>query len=113
MIRALVLLSIGFWVVSSVVAEESLNPFRKDLVIMEISSEKIPTFTEAPMEESLADDGIMEPSTEGAIHASRENHTYYLPSCEGYQQVNSAELVPFASEEIATESGYQRAESCS
>lgn len=113
MMRAIALLFIGLWVVTVVVAEESPVSFRKDLVIVERSSEKILTLEPIALKDLLADDEIMESAAEGAIHASRENHTYYLPSCKGYQEVNSAELVPFASEEIATESGYQRAESCS
>ena len=98
MIRALALLFIGLWVVTAVLAEENLIFQGKELVIVD-----------GPYENAL----IVEHAAEGAIHANRNDHRYYLPSCEGYQQVSSAELVPFVSEEIATESGYHRAENCS
>jgi hypothetical protein len=113
MIRAIALLFIGLWVVTAVVAEESPISFRKDLVIIERSSEKIPIPEPASLKDSFADDAIIEPAAEGAIHANRNDHQYYLPSCQGYSEVNSQEVVPFPSEEIATEAGYQRAESCS
>jgi len=113
MIRALALLSIGLWAVTAVVAEENLISFRKDLIIIESPSEKIPILKQVTLKGRFADGGIVEPAAEGGIHANRKDHRYYLPSCEGYQQVSSAELVPFVSEEIATESGYQRAENCS
>ena len=98
MIRALALLFIGLWVVTAVLAEENLIFQGKELVIVH-----------GPYESTL----IVEHAAEGAIHANRNDHLYYLPSCEGYQQVSSAEVVSFVSEELATESGYQRAENCS
>lgn len=98
MIRTLAFLFIGFWVVTAVVAEENLIFPEGDLIIMKGSSENVP---------------MLEQVAEGAIHANRNNHLYYLPSCEGYRQVSSADMVPFISEEIATEAGYQRAENCS
>jgi len=113
MIRALALLSIGLWAVTAVVAEENLISFRKDLIIIEGPSEKIPILKQVTLKGPFADGAIVEPAAEGGIHANRKDHLYYLPSCEGYHQVSSAEMVPFISEEIATESGYQRAENCS
>ncbi|MGH9429032.1 MAG: hypothetical protein ACRD2L_22340 [Terriglobia bacterium] len=98
MIRTLALLSIELWVVTAVLAEENLIFQGKELVIVEGPYENAP---------------IVGHAAEGAIHANRNDQLYYLPSCEGYQQISSAELVPFVSEEIATESGYQRAENCS
>lgn len=98
MIRTLALLFVGLWLVTAVVAEENPIFYTEDLIIMRDYSEDV------PMSERVA---------EGAIHANRTNHLYYLPSCEGYQQVSSADMVPFLSEEIATEAGYQRAENCS
>ena len=98
MIRTLAVLFLGLWVVTAVVAGENLIFQGKELVIVD-----------GPYENAL----IGEHAAEGAIHANRNDHRYYLPSCEGYQQVSSAELVSFVSEEIATESGYQRAENCS
>jgi hypothetical protein len=98
MIRTLAVLFLGLWVVTAVVAEENLIFQGKELVIVDGPYKNTP---------------VLEHTAEGAIHANRNDHRYYLPSCEGYQQVSSAELVPFVSEEIATESGYQRAENCS
>ena len=98
MIRTLAVLFLGLWVVTAVVAEENLIFQGKELVI-----------ADGPYRNAL----IVEHAAEGAIHANRNDHRYYLPSCEGYQQVSSAELVSFVSEELATESGYQRAENCS
>ena len=98
MIRVLALLFIGLWVVTAVLAEEDLIFQGKELVIVDGPYENAP---------------VIEHAAEGAIHANRNDHRYYLPSCEGYQQVSSADLVPFVSEEIAAESGYQRAENCS
>jgi hypothetical protein len=113
MLRAVALLSIGLWAVTAVVAEEHLTSFRKDLVIIENSSEEMPVLKPVSLKDPFADDATMEPAAEGAIHANRNDHQYYLPSCQGYHQINSADVVPFVSEEIATEAGYQRAESCS
>jgi len=98
MIRTLAVLFLGLWVVTAVLAEENLIFQGKELVIVH-----------GLYESTL----IVEHAAEGAIHANRNDHRYYLPSCEGYQQVSSADLVSFVSEEIATESGYQRAENCS
>ena len=98
MIRALALLSLGLWVVTAVLAEENPIFQGKELVIVDGPYENAP---------------VVEHAAEGTIHANRNDHRYYLPSCQGYQQISSPELVPFVSEEIATESGYQRAENCS
>lgn len=113
MLRALVFLAVAMSAVSVVVAEESPISFRKTVATMEILSEKPPIPEPAALQDSFADDAIMEPAAEGAIHANRNDHQYYLPSCGGYAEVNSQDVVPFPSEEIATEAGYQRAESCS
>lgn len=113
MIRTTALLFIGLWVVTVVIAEEYPTPFRKDVVIIERSSEKIPIPEPASLKDAFADDAIIAPAAEGAIHANQNDHQYYLPSCGGYAEVNSQDVVPFPSEEIATEAGYQRAESCS
>jgi hypothetical protein len=100
MIRTLAVLFLGLWVVTAVVAGENLIFQGKELVIVDGPYKN----TNTP---------IVEHAAEGAIHANRNDHLYYLPSCEGYQQVSSAELVSFVSEELATESGYQRAKNCS
>jgi hypothetical protein len=113
MIRTLAIFFLGFWVVTAVVAEENLAFYRKDLVIVNGPSENIPVAESVILKSSVEDTPRVEHAAEGAIHANRNDHRYYLPSCEGYQQVSSAELVPFVSEELATESGYQRAENCS
>jgi hypothetical protein len=98
MIRAVALLFIGLWVVTAVLAEENLIFQGKELVIVDGPYENAP---------------VVKHVAEGAIHANRNDQLYYLPSCEGYRQDNSADIVPFVSEEIATEAGYQRAENCS
>ena len=98
MIRNVALLFIGLCGVTAVLAEENLIFQGKELVIVDGLYENAPA---------------VEPAAEGAIRANRNDQLYYLPSCEGYRQDNSADMGPFISEEIATESGYQRAENCS
>ena len=98
MLRNLALLFIGLCGVTAVLAEENLIFRGKELVIVDGPYENAP---------------MVEHDAEGAIHANRNDHQYYLPSCKGYQPDNSADVVPFTSEEIATEAGYQRAENCS
>ncbi|MSQ47358.1 MAG: hypothetical protein EXR78_03050 [Deltaproteobacteria bacterium] len=113
MIRPLSVFFLGLWVGTAVVAEENSIFRRRNLTIVDGPSEDIPTIEHVALKNSFGDARMAEPHSEGAIHANRTDHLYYLPSCEGYQDVNSADLVPFVSEEIATESGYQRAQSCS
>jgi hypothetical protein len=113
MIRAIALLFIGLCVVTAVVAEENLIFRGKELVIVDGPSENIPIVQPVTLKGPSEDTPMAEHAAEGAIHANRNDHLYYLPSCEGYSQVSSADVVPFVSEEIATESGYQRAENCS
>lgn len=112
MIRTLALLFIGLWVVTAVVAEETSIFHQKDLILMDGPYENLPIAEQVALKSSVEDGAFLEQGNTEGIHANRANHLYYLPSCEGYQHISAVDFVPFVSEEIATEAGYQRAEHC-
>ncbi len=113
MLRALALLSIGLGVVTVVASEGYPISFRKAQVTVERPSEEVLILERVSLRPAFPDETTISPAAEGGIHANRKDHLYYLPSCDGYKQVSAEDMVPFLSEEIATEAGYQRAESCS
>jgi hypothetical protein len=48
----------------------------------------------------------------GEVHGNRRSKVYHLPSCPGYENMSPANLVPFATEAEARETGYRKAGNC-
>jgi micrococcal nuclease len=47
-----------------------------------------------------------------AVHGNRNTKVYHLPDCPGYNRMQPAHLVPFATETEAQQAGYRRAGNC-
>jgi len=46
------------------------------------------------------------------VHAPPEQRVYHLPSCLGYDQVSTANMVIFPTEAAAKRAGYRKAKNC-
>jgi phosphatidylserine/phosphatidylglycerophosphate/cardiolipin synthase-like enzyme len=50
--------------------------------------------------------------TSGEIHGNRKSNIYHLPGCTGYERMNPANRVSFASEAEAVAASYRKARNC-
>ena len=48
----------------------------------------------------------------GAVHGNKKSKIYHLANCPGYLGMNTASIVPFATEADARQAGYRKAKNC-
>ena len=52
------------------------------------------------------------PSGNGEIHGNKNTKAYHLPRCPGYEGMNLASVITFATEAEAQQAGYHKAKTC-
>jgi phosphatidylserine/phosphatidylglycerophosphate/cardiolipin synthase-like enzyme len=49
---------------------------------------------------------------EGEVRGNKKSKVYHLPGCPGYAALQSASVMPFATEADAQQAGYRKARNC-